>query len=139
MKNLPTFEEFVTESAESLMDNIQAKINEIKRQIKGLPEANREKQEAILRERLRLLHEKKGKINKPMNEARDKSYEIDCDTPSIAAEVLKVLKNHFLIDAHHENYTKLVTFTSDESQSAIQTALGSLMDDCTLTIESIKN
>ena len=67
MKNLPTFEEFVTESAESLMDNIQAKIKEIKKQIKGLPEENREKQEAILRERLRILHEKKGKINKPGN------------------------------------------------------------------------
>jgi len=139
MKNLPTFEEFISESAESLMDNIQAKIKEIKKQIKSLPDENREKQEAILRERLRLLHEKKGKIDKPMNEARDKSYEIDCDTPTVAVEVLKVLKNHFLIDAHHENYTKLVTFTSDESQSAIQTALGSLMDDCTLTIESIKN
>jgi hypothetical protein len=139
MKNLPTFEEFIGESAESLMDNIQAKIKEIKQQLKGLPEENREKQEAILRERLRLLHEKKGKINNPMNEARDKSYEINCDTPSVAVEVLKVLKNHFLIDANHENYTKVVTFNSDESQSAIQTALGSLMDDCTLTIESIKN
>ena len=135
MKNLPTFEEFIGESAESLMDNIQAKIKEIKQQLKSLPEENREKQEAILRERLRLLHEKKGKINKPMNEARDKSYEIDCNTPSIAAEVLKVLKNHFLIDAHHENYTKLVTFTSDESQSALQNALGSLMDVCTMTME----
>jgi|LakMenEpi03Aug12_release.lakeMendotaPanAssembly.Ray.scaffolds.fasta_scaffold1445306_2 hypothetical protein len=135
MKNLPTFEEFIGESAESLMDNIQAKIKEIKKQLKGLPEENREKQEEILRERLRLLHEKKGKINKPMNEARDKSYEIDCDTPTVAVEVLKVLKNHFLIDAHHENYTKLVTFNSNESQSAIQTALGGLMDDCTMTME----
>lgn len=134
MKNLPTFEEFITESAETLMDNIQAKIKEIKLQIKGLPEEDREKKEAILRERLRILHEKKGKINKPMNEARDKSYEIDCDTPSTAAEVLKVLKNHFQIDAHHQNYTKLVTFTSDESQSSIEGALGGLMDDCTMTM-----
>jgi hypothetical protein len=69
-----------------------------------------------------------------MNEARDKSYEVDCDTPSTASEVLKVLKNHFNIDASHQNYTKQVTFTSDESQSSIHNALGGLMDDCTLSI-----
>ena len=139
MKNLYTFEEFINESAETLMDNIQLKIKEIKHQIKNLPEENREKQEEILRERLRILHEKKGKINTPINEARDKNYELKCDNESVASNVLHTLRNHFLINAHQDKSTNIVTFTSEESQSQITGALGNLMDGCILTMESVNN